>query len=79
MQLDVEREYEVDDPTGLTFAYTRCIDAQKCASVFRDDQNKFLENLGVVFDGRRILPGGAAGDVQPACRLAFFASPQSQR
>jgi len=73
LQLDVESDYELDDPSGLTFVYTLCVDIDACGDVYRDEQVDLPGTLGLIFDGRRVEPFSDKGD-EPKCRLEFSTS-----
>eukprot|EP00977_Amphora_coffeiformis_P016239 scaffold4964_cov166-Amphora_coffeaeformis.AAC.2 len=70
LQLEVERDYEMDDPTMLTFVETLCVPSKICSRLVREEPNGLPGALGVVFDGTRITSNADNKD-QIDCKLQF--------
>ena len=70
LQLQVESEYNMNDPSMLTFVDTICVPIQNCTGIHVEEPEDLAGAWGVVFDGVRV----AASNVTKSgthCPLVF--------
>ena len=70
LQLEVEQDYDMDDPTMLTFVETLCVPSKICSRLFLEEPDDLPGVLGVIFDGTRITSNADIKD-EIDCKFEF--------